>query len=365
MAKIFLLVTSDVVTDQRVHRAALTLTQAGHSVSVVGRRIGSTPQYFERPYNVILFKLPFRRGMLFYLAYNICAIAFLLFRRFDLVYSNDLDTLLAGGLVSCIKRKKLVYDSHELYLELPELVNRKFKRKLWQILERIMLKKVDIGLTVSQSIALELKSRYGKDFIVVRNLPISKRLIGNGSVSGNIIFYQGALNIGRGLEKLIAAMQYVDNAGLVIAGSGDVENQLISLTAQLGLSQKVHFTGRLSPENLHTEVSKATIGVSLEENMGLNYRYALPNKLFDYIQAGVPVLVSDMPEMIAIVEQYEVGQTISCYASPHQLAERLVKMLADTSGLQKWRENALNAAKGLCWEREKLLFLAAINEVIA
>jgi glycosyltransferase involved in cell wall biosynthesis len=303
--------------------------------------------------------------MLFYLAYNISAIAFLLFRRFDLVYANDLDTLLAGGLVSCIKCKKLVYDSHELYTELPELVNRRFKRKLWQILEKIMLKKVDIALTVSHSVALELKSRYGKNFVVVRNLPISKKMIDNGSASGNIIFYQGALNIGRGLEKLIVAMQYVDNARLVIAGSGDVEKELISLTSQLGLSQKVHFTGRLSPENQHSEVSRATIGVSLEENLGLNYQYALPNKLFDYIQAGVPVLVSDMPEMQAIVEQYEVGQTISSYASPAQLAEHLVKMLADNRGLQQWRDNALKAAKELCWEHEKLLFLAALHGVVA
>jgi len=364
LATIYLLATSDIVTDQRVHRSAQTLVEAGHSVCVLGRRLKSTPIEFTRSYRVKLFNILFSKGVLFYLIFNLRAIGYLLFRRVDLIYANDLDTLLAGAVLSSVRQKKLIYDSHELYTELPELVHRKLKRMLWQLLERLMIPRVDAGITVSESVATELKARYGKRFAVVRNVPISK--VGKVALhsNSNVIIYQGALNIGRGLEKLVAAMQYVENAELVIAGTGDIENHLIGLATQLGLTSRVHFTGRLEADDLFAETTGATLGVSLEEEMGLNYRYALPNKLFDYIQAGIPVLVSDMPEMVKVVEDYNVGQTIASNCSVRCLASKLSQMLRDRTKLLEYKENTTKAAIDLSWEQESLLFLSIVSKVV-
>lgn len=363
LARVFLLVTSDVVTDQRVKRSASAIAEQGHTVCVLGRSIRSTPPLFKYSYGVHLFRLPFQKGMFFYLSYNLWATFWLLFKRVDIVYANDLDTLLAAGLISVVKRKPLIYDSHELFTELPELVTRKFKQRLWYWLEKFMLKQVDVGIAVSDSVAVELKKRYKKEFVVVRNVPKSKVNVDVVKSTEKIIIYQGALNIGRGLEKLIFAMQNVTDAKLLIAGSGDIEGQLIGLTNQLGLDGKVQFVGRLSPEALSLLTSRATIGVSLEEDMGLNYRCALPNKLFDYLHAGLPVLVSDMPEMKSIVDSYNVGRTLKRNASSDRLAECLMAMINDQKQMSLWKQNAKKAAVELCWDNEKWLFLAAISKV--
>lgn len=365
MATVYLLATSDIVTDQRVHRSALTLVEAGHNVYVVGRRLKSTPPQFTRAYGVQLFYIPFARGILFYLTYNLRVIAYLLLRRVDLIYANDLDTLLGAGVISFVRRKNLVYDSHELFTELPELVHRRVKRWLWQLLERMMIRRVSIGITVSASIAYELRSRYGKEFSVVRNVPMARGSVMIAPTGVNTIIYQGALNVGRGLEKLVAAMQYVDNANLVIAGTGDIEDMLIGLARELGLTSKIRFTGRLSSNDLFVETSKATLGVSLEEDLGLNYRFALPNKLFDYIQAGIPVLVSNLPEMANLVHNYDVGQTIAWNCSVEHLAYSLNQLLHDNIKQNYYREMAAKAAKELCWEKESLLFLSALKSVVS
>ena len=122
-----------------------------------------------------------------------------------------------------------------------------------------------------------------------------------------MIIYQGALNIGRGLELIISTMQFLDEFVLIMAGEGDISLQLKELTKELGMDDRVEFAGRYQPDALYLITCSCDLGISLEEDRGLNYRYALPNKLFDYIQARIPVLCSDLPEMRQIVENYNVG----------------------------------------------------------
>ena len=175
MAKIVLLVTSDIIADQRVHRTASTLVDDGHNVLTIGRRIKKTPKYFERPYKVFLFWLPFNSGPLFYAGYNLWAFFYLLFTRFDLLHANDLDTLLAARKICWLKGKPLIYDSHELFTEVPELINRR-ARKFWIWLEKRLIKGLTYCSTVSTGVAAELNSRYGINCLVIRNLPLIKPL---------------------------------------------------------------------------------------------------------------------------------------------------------------------------------------------
>ena len=350
MAKIVLLVTSDIIADQRVHRTASTLVDDGHNVLTIGRRIKKTPKYFERPYKVFLFWLPFNSGPLFYAGYNLWAFFYLLFTRFDLLHANDLDTLLAARKICWLKGKPLIYDSHELFTEVPELINRR-ARKFWIWLEKRLIKGLTYCSTVSTGVAAELNSRYGINCLVIRNLPLIKPLY-YSSTSTKTIIYQGALNVGRGIEKLIEAMQWLTDCNLLIVGTGPHEKKLITKASQLGLQKRVNFMGRVPLDELHSITSTANLGVSLEEDMGLNYRLALPNKLFDYLQAGLPVLASDLPEMSAIVKEYNIGQTIASDCSPHELANRISSMF-DDENLKVWKENSAKAALILNWENEK------------
>jgi glycosyltransferase involved in cell wall biosynthesis len=165
-----------------------------------------------------------------------------------------------------------------------------------------------------------------------------------------LIIYQGALNVGRGLELMIQTMHFLEEVIFIIAGIGDIEMQLRDLVKQEGLEDKVEFKGRLLPDQLLPLTFSCDLGISLEEDLGLSYRYALPNKMFDYIQARVPILCSALPEMKRIVETYGVG-IATRERQPEKLAAIVRYMLEERSS-GAWLDALEKAAGELCWENE-------------
>lgn len=355
MKKIALAVTNDLVSDQRVHKVASALHQMGWDVNLIGRVFKFSGQ-IHRPYKVFRFFLFFQKGPLFYAFYNIRLFFYLIFSKFDCILANDLDTLPACWLASRLKRCPLVVDYHELFTEVPELIERKFQRGVWLFFEKMALPSAKAIYTVSQPIADELTKRYGMPVVLVRNVPF---YVGSelpapklNFEEKKIILYQGSLNVGRGLERAIEVMKHLSNAVLVIIGTGDVEHHLKDWARMLGVSDKVVFVGRVPFEELLPYTVSAHIGLSIEEDRGLNYRYALPNKVFDYVQAGVPVVVTALPEMKKIVEKYQIGRVCEVPGSL-PLAKLLQEMLNDLEALKIFREKTLLAAKELCWEEEQ------------
>ncbi|MCK4750886.1 MAG: glycosyltransferase, partial [Bacteroidales bacterium] len=223
--------------------------------------------------------------------------------------------------------------------------------------------------TVSQSVANAYYEGYGIRMECIRNLPFCDRKEVRRQdilVSGpnRIIIYQGALNVGRGLERMIEAMQYLDAFHFQIFGDGDIAGQLVVLSKELKVEDRVEFMGRLPFQELKPYTRQASLGISLEEDMGLNYRYALPNKLFDYIQSRIPVLVSDLPEMRKVVEQYDIGQILRD-TDPEMLAKQVKEMMESDELRMIWKKNLYKAASELCWEKEeekfRMLYLKALN----
>ena len=356
MIKVVSVVSNDIVTDNRVHKIALSLEANGYRVTVIGRELKDSQKLLNRPYFVRRFRLIFNKGPLFYLNLNIRIFFYLLFSDTRIILSNDLDTLLSCTLAARLKKKQLVFDSHELFPEVPELVNRPGVRRTWKLLEKKLVSKVRFGFTVSPSIADFYFDSYGVKFELIRNLGSFRYDTEfeniNRSGSQNTILYQGALNLGRGLELLIESMQYIDGAVLQIIGTGDVAPQLKKFTKKLHLENKVRFLGRLPLERLWEYTASASIGISLEENLGLNYQYALPNKLFDYIQARIPVIISDLPEMTRIVKKYRIGK-ILVERTPEKLADLINEMLSKNFIKKNYASNLELAARELCWEREE------------
>lgn len=296
----------------------------------------------------------FTKGACFYAEYNFRLFLLLLFRKTDVLLANDLDALTANYLASKIKRIELVYDSHEYFTEVPELIGRPRVKRIWEWLEKKMLPNLTHCYTVCDSIAKVYNKKYGTSFQVVRNIPISKITteVAEKENQQKIILYQGAVNIGRGLEQAIKAMHFIENTQLVIAGDGDIKEQLEELVRTEKLDNKVRFTGRLSIEELAKLTPTADLGLSIEEDLGLNYRFALPNKLFDYIRAGVPVLASNLPEMKAIVEKYKIG-AISNSHDAKKLAESINDALNNSDKRKTWKANLVRASKELTWENEE------------
>ncbi|MEZ4829996.1 MAG: glycosyltransferase [Bacteroidia bacterium] len=354
--KVIIAVINDISGDQRIHRIASTLAERDFSVLVIGRKLPHSLPLTPRIYETHRMKLWFVRGKWFYLEYNLRLLFFLLRHRAAIINANDLDTLGACFLASKIKRTELVYDSHEYFTEVPELVDRPFTRKLWLLLEGWIFPRLKKVYTVNKAIASIYSEKYGVQVGVVRNLPFARE-IAQPVPKSNILLYQGALNIGRGLELMIEAMVYLPEFTLKIAGRGDIEKHLAE-KVEKNRVKNVHLTGFISPEALHQLTVTATLGLSLEEDLGANYRFASPNKVFDYIQAGVPVLVSDLPVMREVVESTGTGEILP---SEMRTAERLAvvirEMVGDRERMEKLRENCRKTARLLTWENEKEILL--------
>jgi glycosyltransferase involved in cell wall biosynthesis len=353
LINLVLAVTNDIVTDNRVHKVAVTLQNNGYKVTVVGIKQKQSESTFGRSYKTRRFTLWFNKSALFYANYNIRLFFYLLKNKFDIIVSNDLDTLLGCWLATKIQRNVLVFDSHELFIEVPELVDRPVTRSLWHLKERLLMPSIKYGYSVSQPIIDYYKNKYKKDFELIRNVGyFREEPTFKGFSDEVVIIYQGSVNIGRGLELMLMAMQYLSNAKLWIIGRGDITNNLKKLAVDLGVEEKIIFFGLIAIENLTKITSQAHIGISLEEDLGLNYRYALPNKIFDYIQSRVPVIVSDLPEMSALVEKHRVGIVLK-ERTPENLAQTINHLILDTVNHEELAKNLELAARDLCWHREE------------
>lgn len=362
MKKIIASVTNDLVTDQRVNRICNSLKKMGFDVLLVGRKRPDSLPLADRGYRMHRMKLLFEKGPLFYAEYNFRLFLFLLFHRADIHVSNDLDTLMANYLAARLKKRQLVYDSHEFYTETPELVNRKKVQRIWEKIEHWIFPKLRYVYTVNDSIAGLYMEKYPNVNVeVIRNLPYrqsykidkSKDELGL-PLDKKIILLQGAgINIQRGTEEMIEAMQFIDTAVFVIIGGGDVIAQLQKMVVELKLESRVMFIPKMPFQELYQYTVYADLCVTLDKDTNINYRFSLPNKLFDYIQAQVPVMASDLIEIKTIVNKYQVGRIIQSH-KPEIIAQTANEMLNEGAEYEKWKENLIFAAEELCWEHEEI-----------
>ncbi len=355
---IYISVSNDFITDQRVQKVAGSLSSMGEKVEVIGRKLSGSEELPARKYTVVRMRLLFKKGFFFYACFNVRLFLFLISRRYiKALVSNDLDTLPANFLVSRLRNKPLIYDSHEYFTEVPELANRTVVKNTWLFIERMILPKLKHACTVNDSLAEIYHTKYHNDFEVIRNLPQKESSTENyelpGWLSGKkILIYQGAVNLDRGIETVIDAVKEMDGVVFIIAGTGDRFHEIEHQIKREQLNHRVYLTGRLRPEQLRSVTKKAHLGVSLEMNTNLNYYYALPNKLFDYMQAGIPTLVSGFPEMRSIVEKYGTGLVVDPSDTPE--IKRLIGfMLNDGPRRQEWAINIRRAAEELTWENEQ------------
>ncbi|MGY5355482.1 glycosyltransferase [Wenyingzhuangia sp. IMCC45467] len=354
MKTIVVSVTNDLVIDQRVHKVCTTLQEMGFGIHLVGRKLkNSLP--IKRNYKTTRIKLLFNKGPLFYAEYNFRLFWFLLFTKKDVLLSNDLDTLLPNFLVSKICNKPIVYDSHELFTEVPELIHRPKVQRIWLAIEQFIFPKLKDVFTVCSSIATYYQETYDVPLKIVRNVPNSTKTIkaDNNKIKNFIsakqaVIYQGAVNVGRGIELMIDVVANMDNTVLCVFGDGDVFKEVSEKVNKQGLQNKILLYGRMPPLELKRITPLFDVGLSWEDNLGMNYKYALPNKVFDYIHAEIPCLVSDLPEMKKITLGYQVGEVLSS-RSIDQLKEQL-QVLIDNKNTYK--TSLLIAKKELNWEKE-------------
>ncbi len=363
MRKAILSVTNDIYTDQRVNKMARTLHSMGYTLTIIGVRRKNSPPFSPNYARIQRISLMFHKGFLFYAEYNLKLFILLLSRRFHLLVSNDLDTLLPCHLAAWLKNKPLVYDAHEYFTATPEVMHRPLVRWVWKKLERILFPRQNSIITVNDSIATLYEKDYGKRPEVVRNLPLyrspkpglSRELLGLPEDKHLVLLQGTGINTDRGAEELVEAMHPrhgVNNTLLLIIGGGDVIPSIKIMIKKMDLNQRVWVLDKMPYEQLYAYTQCASIGVSLDKDTNLNYRYSLPNKIFDYMMAGTPQLVSDLPEVAAIIRHHQTGRVIQNHQPAH-IAGCLSEMLADKQELKRMSTNCLQAAQTYCWENEE------------
>lgn len=356
--KILVSVITDLATDQRVIRISTTLHHMGFDVHVIARKMYNSLPLESYPFSASRIRCYFTKGTMQYAEFMTKLFFTLLFNKTDYLLANDLDTLLPNYLVSKLKNKPLFYDTHEYFTGVPELANSPVKRKIWKTLEDVLFPKLKTVYTVNNSVKNEYEKEYNIPIGVVRNVPVTKQITPASmpeSWKGKIILLaQGAgLNEGRSCIEMIEALPLLDERfHLVFIGGGTAWETLKQRRKELHLEHRIDMMERMLPSLLKTYTPLAHLGISLDSFTDKNCLFNLPNKVFDYIQAGVPLFATAIPEIKRIVDEYKCGLCITD-TTPKAIAERITALFADDEFYQHLKVNAIKAAKELCWEREE------------
>lgn len=339
-----MLVRNGYTNDTRVEKEARTLVAAGHRVTILADAGPGLPESERREGSAVI-RVP-RRGPnlpgLRFVLHDLRLARRLRAQRPTVLHAHDSNALLPVALAARRLRVPFVYDAHELWLGRPRRERSRLYFTLSQlyygVVERLLVSRAAATITVSPPIVDHLRDRYGlPDVSLVPNYPdvagdVSRRelrdLPGGETIDPDapVVLYLGGLMAGRGLEQLVDAVGLMPSVQLVLLGSGVLEADLLARAARVGA--QVHKLAPVPPAEVEAYAASADVGVNAIVGTSLNDRYSLPNKLFHYMAAGLPVVASDLPQVREIVEGARCG-LLTDTRRPEAIAESIGRILAD------------------------------------
>lgn len=352
-----LVALGNLATDQRLHKMAKSLQELGGLPMLVGFKLGSGPMP-ERPYPTAHLPLWAQRGPLLYLEANLRLYWHLLWLQTDVVTANDIDILPAAWLAARLRRSRLVLDCHELFTELASLQHRPLARRMWQWVERLLLPCTDALITVNSFLADYFKRLYNADAHVVYNYPAAANPYPSSTekrFAQKIMLYQGSLQADRGLELMCDAMPLLPGFTLWIVGGGPLAS---TLHIKYGNQPNIKLWGEVPMQGLPAITAQASFGLSLEPGNGLNQQYATPNKVYDYLAAGLPVVVNNLPGLRSQIAPYHAGIVLEDY-TPLGLVQIIMPLFADYDAYSKLSAGAHRAAQQCQWQQQHHTIAAA------
>ncbi|MDQ0476817.1 MULTISPECIES: glycosyltransferase [Chryseobacterium] len=360
--KVIVSAFSSLYTDQRIEKVCETLHKNGYEVLLIGNDWGGAGA-MHRPYKFLRIKHFSSSLKTAYAEFN-----WKLYKELKknadkntILLANDLDALLPNTLISKKLNIPLLFDSHEIFTEMPAIQG-KISQKIWRFLEQKLVPNIKYMMTESYSYAEWFADQYGVNPVVVRNIP--RRISEPIDIPKNnpkILLYQGIINQSRGISQAILATRHLDNVIFKIAGDGPKRTEYEALVKKEGLENKVVFLGKLIPTELRKLTKTADVALSIEENGGVSYLYSLPNKVSDCIQARVPLVLINFPEMMRVYNQFKVGEIVENH-DPLNLAEKIKTVIA--KGREFYQPELERASQELCWEKEEPKILALFKQVV-
>lgn len=290
-------------------------------------------------------------------------------KKYDIYHSNDLNTLPQGLFCSKlrIKKRKLVYDSHEV-----QISRTGYNSKSYGYLEYFLLKGIDVMIVENHTRARFNKKIYGFYPEVVHNYPMVVRKNKNIQVplreqlglpeNEKILLYQGGIQTGRGLEKLIKAVPMINEGTLVLIGDGKIKAELEQLVMNMDLQGRVKFIPKVPLAELPSYTRNAYLGFQVLNNVCFNHYSASSNKLFEYIMSGIPVIACSFPEIKKVVKEENVGYCVNSH-DPTSIAAGVNVLLNSPEEYCKMKKNSVTARDKYNWNKEKERFLSIYKSV--
>lgn len=359
---IYFIVTNDLSYDQRMIRICSSLAKAGFTIQLVGRKLKNSIPLLDQPFQQKRLNCFFVKGKWFYCEYNIRVFFYLLYKKMDCICAIDLDTILPCYFISRIKKVERVYDAHELFCEMKEIVSRPGIYKIWKRIEKFSVPKFTNGYTVSKLIADEFNKMYNVNYIVIRNMTV-KQDLQIPDKKKKYVLYQGAVNEGRCFETLIPAMKHV-NASMIICGNGNFKKKAVELVSEHQLNDKIIFKGYLSPQKLMNYSLAASVGINLGEDTSLSNYYSLTNRFFDYMHAGLPQLCMDYPAYKEINDQFKIAILITD-TSAENIAKQINNLLEDETLNRNLHQNCMLAKEIYNWQNEEKILIGFYKSILA
>lgn len=361
--KIFLTVINDLNFDQRMIRICNTLSQSGYDVTLVGREWKDSKPLVEKSFKQKRLFIQPTQGKLMYAQYWMKLFFYLLFQRADLLCAIDLDTIMPVYLVSFLKRTKRVYDAHELFTEMKEVISKPKEKKIWDWIEKFTVPKFPNGYTIGDFYAVYFKEKYGVNYEVIRNATVLKPLV-RKPAEKPFILYQGWVNEGRCFEQIIPAMQFVD-IDLIICGEGNFFQQTKDLAKKYNVEEKIKFMGYLPPEGLKAYTEKAFIGLTLFHGISKSNILSMANRFFDYMHHGVPQIAMRFPEYEKVNKEFEIATLLEDPPTPETIADAINHLVQSPLYYDRLSKNCLLAREKYCWQNEEVKLVAFYNRIFA
>lgn len=341
-------------------RICTSLSNAGYDVLLVGRSHEGSKPLQTKIFDQKRIAIGPPKGKMLYFLYWIKLFFYLLGQKADAFCAIDLDTIMPVYFASKIKGIKRVYDAHELFTEMQEVVTRPKEKKMWDAIEKFAVPRFKYGYTIGECYADVFREKYGMNYAIVRNATIL-RPITIPEKKTPYILYQGAVNVGRCFEFLIPAMQYIDTP-LIICGAGNFYDEAVALCKEYGLEHKITFKGYVPPEELREYTLNAWVGITLFEAVGPSNRLSMANRFFDYMHSGVPQLCMAYPEYEKVNARFEIANLITEPSIDH-IRAALTRLINDQEYHKRLQQNALKAREVYCWQQEEIRLINVYREL--
>ena len=279
MKRIIFSVTNDLVYDQRMQKICTSLATNGFEILLLGFNKKNSKPLSQKKFKQHRLGLIFQKGPLFFMETNLRLFMYLLFHKADVLVANDLDTALPVLFASVFRRAVRVFDAHELFCEMHDIISRPRIYRLWKRIERFCQPRFPLGYTENEGYAAAYRKMYGVSYFIVMNSPYLQDLLLPAEKDTHSLIYQGVVEKGRGFEGLVPAMEYVP-AHVTVCGNGSYLPEVKAAVQAGKLTEKFDFKGFVLPEALGQYTRQAYIGLNLNDNLGASFFLSLSNRFF-------------------------------------------------------------------------------------